>query len=101
MSIIENIQAHLNKNDSTARVFIELRKVFDIVDHDILFTNFNHYGVRELANDWFGSSLKGRQQFVSIANEVSTIKEIVSGVHQGSVLVHYYSSSISMISSHA
>ena len=101
MSIIENIQTHLDKNDSTARVFIELRKVFDIVDHDILFTNFNHYGVRELANDWFGSSLKGRQQFVSIANEVSTIRQIVSGVHQGSVLVHYYSSSISMISSQA
>ena len=86
MSITENIQTHLDKNKLTAGVFIDLRKAFDAVDHDILITKLNRNGIRGLANDWFHSYLKGRQQFVSIGNQASTIKEIVSGVPQGSVL---------------
>ena len=41
---------------------------------------------RALSNDWFRSYLKGRQKFVSNGNQASTVKEIVSGVPQGSVL---------------
>ena len=86
MSITENIQTHLDKNELTAGVFIDLRKAFNTVDHDILLTKLHHYGIRGLSHDWFRSYLKGRQQFVSIGNQASTIKEIVSGVPQGSVL---------------
>ena len=82
MSITENIQTH----ELTAEVFIDPRKVFDTVDHDILLTKLDHYGIRELSNDWFRSYLKERQQFVSIGNQASSIKEIVSGVLQRSVL---------------
>ena len=57
-----------------------------LIIHDILLTKLDHYEIRGLANDWFHSYLKGRQQFVSIGNQASTIKEIVSGVPQGSVL---------------
>ena len=60
MSITENIQTHLDKNELTAGVFIDLRKAFDTVDHDILLTKLDHYGIRGLSNDCFGSYLKGR-----------------------------------------
>ena len=53
MSITENIQTHLDKNELTARVFVDLRKGFDIVGHGILLTKLEHYGTRGLANDWF------------------------------------------------
>ena len=86
MSITENMQTHLDKNELTAGVFIDQRKAFDTVDHDILLTKLDHYGIRGLSNDWFRSCLKGRQQFVSIGNQASTIKEMVSGVPHGSVL---------------
>ena len=55
MSIINNIQTHLEKNELTARVFIDLRKAFDTVDHYILLTKLEHYGIRGLSNDWFCS----------------------------------------------
>ena len=84
MSIIENI--HLDKNELTTRVFICLRKASDTVDHDILLTKIDHYGIRGLSNDWFGSYLKGRKRFISIGNQALKIKEIVSEVPQGSVL---------------
>ena len=52
MSITENIQTHLDKNELAARAFIDLGKVFDTVDHDILLTKLDHYRIRELSNNW-------------------------------------------------
>ena len=51
MPITEIIQTHLDKNELTARIFIHLRKAFDNVDHDILITKLDHYGIRGLPND--------------------------------------------------
>ena len=51
MSIAENIQTHLDKNELTAGVFINLRKAFDTAD--ILLTKLDYYGIRGLSNDWF------------------------------------------------
>ena len=101
MSITENIQTHLDKNELAARAFIDLGKVFDTVDHDILLTKLDHYRIRELSNNWSRSYLKERQQFVSIGNQASSIKEIVSGVPQESVLGLYYFLFTSTISSHS
>ena len=49
--ITENIQTHLDKNELTAGVFTDLRKVFDTFE--IFLTKLDHYGVRGLSNDWF------------------------------------------------
>ena len=58
MSITENAQTHLDKNELTAGVFIDLRKAFDTVDHDILLTKLDQYGIRALLNDYYHSYLK-------------------------------------------
>ena len=70
MSITENIQTNLDKK-LTAGVFIDLRKAFGTVDH----TKLDHYGIRGLAIDWFRSYLKGRQHFVFVGNQASTINQ--------------------------
>ena len=70
MSIIENIQTHLDDNKYVAGVFVDLKKAFDTVDHDIFIEKLDHYGVRGVAKDWFISYLKGRRQFVVIENEM-------------------------------
>ena len=63
-------------------VFVDLKKAFDTIDHD---KGRDHYGVIGVAKDWLISYLKGRRQFV-IENEMSSTKEILTGVPQGSVL---------------
>ena len=32
--------------------FVDIQKVFDTVDHNIL-SKLNHYGIRAIANKWF------------------------------------------------
>ena len=46
LSFIENIQAHLDKEDLDAGLFIDLKKTFDTVDHDIFSKSLN-FMVRE------------------------------------------------------
>ena len=86
LSIVETIQSHLDKNKFCARVFVDLEKAFDTIDHYILLQKGEHYGIRGVANEWFSSYLKNRAQFVSIDNVSSTIKELLTGAPQGSVL---------------
>ena len=76
----------LDDNKYVAGVFVDLKKAFDTVDHDIFIEKLDHYGVRGVAKDWFISYLKGRRQFVVIENETSSSQEILTGVPQGSAL---------------
>ena len=67
-------------------IFVDLQKAFDTVNHDILISKLEHYGIRGSANSWFSSYLKNRTQFVSILGYDSSTKTISHGVPQGSVL---------------
>ena len=86
MSIIENIRTRLNDNEFAIGVFVDMKKVFDTVDHEIPIRRLEHYGVRDAAKDWFCLYLANRKQFVSLNNHNSTIQKILARVPQGSVL---------------
>ena len=66
--------------------FYRLKKAFDTVNHKILLSKLEHYGIRGLPLDWFESYLTDRKQFVSLNGESSELKDISCGVPQGSVL---------------
>ena len=86
MSIVENIQTLLDDGKYSAGVFVDLKKAFDTVDHNILLKKLDYYGVRGIANEWLASYLKNRKQFVSIGGHISSTHVIQTGVPQGSVL---------------
>ena len=46
------------KVNYAARAFVELKKVFNTVDHDILINKLKHYGIRGVTKEWFSSYLK-------------------------------------------
>ena len=71
-------------------VFGDLQKAFDTVDHQILLTKLNHYGIREVSNDWFKSYLSNCNQYVSINGYESGLAALNWGVPKGSVLGAFY-----------
>ena len=67
-------------------VFIDLKKAFDTVDHDILCKKLELYGVQLRELSWFRSYLSNRTQFCRVNGVDSDVGEIEVGVPQGSCL---------------
>ena len=69
-----------------AVVFLDLKKAFDTVDHEILVSKLNAYGIRHGANDWFKSYLSDRTQKSLVNGFLSEDRFISCGVPQGTIL---------------
>lgn len=67
-------------------LFIDLRKAFDSVSHEILLRKLYVYGVRGPALQVLRSYLSNRLQFVTVSGVSSTTLPVTCGVPQGSVL---------------
>ena len=53
MQITEKIKESIEKGKFGCCIFIDLRKAFDTVNHDILLLKLKHYGTRDNMLNWF------------------------------------------------
>ena len=85
---LDKIYSALNspQPEYSSAVFLDLKKAFDCVDINILLKKLNHYGFRGISQSWFYNYLNGRTQFVFVNGKNSSLKNILCGVPQGSVL---------------
>lgn len=67
-------------------LFLDLKKAFDTVDHKILVSKLERYGVRGVTLKWFQSYLHERKQICKINSSKSNTNNITCGVPQGSNL---------------
>ena len=86
INLTENIRQAPDDEYIGCGIFVDLQKAFDTVDHEILLSKLNHYGIRGVSNDWFRSYLSDRQQYVSINGYDSGLTKLNCGIPQGSVL---------------
>ena len=71
----------------TGTVFIDLKKAFDLVDHEcLLLFKLEHCGVKGSSLDWFWNYLTTRTQRVQLGNDMSSTRAIRFGLPQGSSL---------------
>ena len=77
---------NIDKGEYTGLIFIDLKKEFDTVDHNILLQKLAKYGVNGLEHDWFASYLNNRKQLCKVNGVSSNVSDINCGVPQGSFL---------------
>ena len=82
----DEILMNMDKGLVTGSVFIDLAKAFDTVDHDILLSKLEYYGVCDESLPWFKNYFTGRKHFVHIDSQSSEEVAVSSGVPQGSIL---------------
>ena len=86
LDLKEHILENCSKKMISCILFLDLKKAFDSVSHQILLKKLEYYGVRGLALDLFRSYLTNRKQLTQIDNYMSVLDIIEWGVPQGSVL---------------
>ena len=86
LSIIDRVQLAIESHDYSCGIFLDFSKAFDTVNHQILLTKLDYYGIRGVVKDWFTSYLSNRTQFVSLGAINSKTQKVSCGVPQGSVL---------------
>ena len=81
-NVVCDILDGINDNNITGLCCLDLQKCFDTIDHSILLTKLEKYGIRGITLNWLKNYLSGRQQRATLNNEF----EVMYGVPQGSIL---------------
>ena len=89
--LTNQILLHINNKSSVCGIFCDLTMAFDIVNHDILISKLEYYGITGRSSELIKSYLSNRCQRVTIKtlhiSNCSSAWELVKhGVPQGSIL---------------
>ena len=86
INIIDQIKTSIDKGEYVIGIFLDIKKAFDSIDHEILLSKLEHYGFRGHILTFIKSYLTNRKQFIEINECKSRIQNINCGVPQGSIL---------------
>ena len=85
-SLLETVDSWAYNIDRGCVNAVVLKKAFDTVDHDILLSKLNAYGIRGVVHNWFKSYLKDRLQKCFVNGCLSESRALTCGVPQGTIL---------------
>ena len=86
IDLTNELFGNMNQGLTSLAAFIDLRKAFDTVNHDILIKNLKCYGVDDVNLTWCSNYLVNRKQRILANGFTSPNETITCGVPQGSVL---------------
>ena len=84
--LTDQILLDMDNDRVTGLIFIDYKKAFELIDHDILLLKLEAYGVESKELMLLKQHLRGRKQSVTINVAQSDPQPITHGVPQGSVL---------------
>ena len=76
----------IDNGDIVGALFLDFRKAFDLVNHDILLTKLSRYKFDDSVLILFFSYINNRQQVMDTGKGLTQPATIKSGVPQGSIL---------------
>ena len=77
---------NIDKGMVSGVLFLDLKKAFDTVDHEILLKKLRWYGVETPTVNWFRSYLANRKQVCYVNGVMLAADFVTCGVPQGSIL---------------
>ena len=83
---ITHVIDNLNKKKITVAVFIDFKKAFDTLDHQILIQKLSKLNLSPNLLNWFDSYLTGRSQVTYMNSCTSPTANTTHGVPRGSIL---------------
>ena len=86
IDITDNWYLNIDDGLTNAILFIDLKKAFDTIDHEILLSKLELYGFKGVSLNLFRDYLSDRTQVTVINNINSETSFISCGVPQGSIL---------------
>ena len=86
LELLDRVLDQMDKHKIPINFHINLSKAFDSLRHDILLDKLTYYGVTHPAKKLIESYLSNRKQFVQVGNIKSTMKQVSTGVPQGSIV---------------
>lgn len=88
--LLGDFSSHLNESKGKKMhsiiLFIDFKKAFDTLDHNIMVSCLQNIGIRGLCLEWIRNYLKNRSYKVKISDKTSKEVEVMHGVPQGSKL---------------
>ena len=84
----ESFNNYMNKNLTPINIYLDLSKVFDCLNHDILLSKLRFYGLSDDALSLYilKNYLTSRDQYVQLGNITSECHAISCRIPQGSVM---------------
>ena len=76
----------MDNDEVTGLVFVDFRKAFDVISHNLLLKKLSVYGASPHSVAWFRWYLEERRQFVKLGHIISEPKPVRQGVPQGSIV---------------
>ena len=87
IQMCDNWLSNMDVGKINCVVFLDIRKAFDSINHEILLNKMNlNFGISGNALKWFDSYIKDREQQCIVNGQLSSSKKIICGVPQGSIL---------------
>ena len=84
--LIDEIYKSKSRSYKPGIIFLDIKKAFDTVNHDILLKKLAYYGIHGTVLEWSRNFLLDRFQCTKINGKISSFLQILSGVPQGSIL---------------
>lgn len=86
VNLVDSWANEISNKNIVGTLYLDLSKAFDYVNHSILLKKLKQYNFSNESILWFSSYLTNRCQLVQINNTRSSLRNIKTGVPQGSLL---------------